>query len=173
PTISVLVAARNEAERLGACLEALRQQSYPPDHIEIIVADDHSTDGTADVARRHGVHCVRLRSEEPTGKAAALHAAFEISRGSVLLVTDADCRPPRDWARNLTAQFDTPRAGIVCGVTSIRDGGLLARLQAFDWALLLTVAAGLSAIGKPLTAMGNNMAIRREAYLAVGGYPAL
>ena len=53
PRIAVLVAARNEEARLGRCLDALLAQDYPADRIDIFVADDHSTDGTADVVRRY------------------------------------------------------------------------------------------------------------------------
>lgn len=173
PRVSVLIAARNEADMLGPCLDALRKQSYPPDRFDVIVSDDHSTDATAAVAERGGARCVRLDAAEGTGKAAALHAAYCAAGGDVLLVTDADCRPPRHWARNLASQLDDPAAGVVCGVTSVRHHDLLSRIQALDWAFLLTVAAGLSALKMPLTAMGNNMAFRREAYEAVGGYPAL
>ncbi len=173
PRVSVLVAARNEAGTLGACLDALRKQSYPSDRFDVIVADDHSTDATAEVAERGGARCVRLDASDGSGKAAALHAAYRVAAGDVLLVTDADCRPPRDWVLNLASQLDDREAGVVCGVTSVRHDGLLSRIQTLDWALLLTVAAGLSALKTPFTAMGNNMAFRREAYEAVGGYPAL
>jgi cellulose synthase/poly-beta-1,6-N-acetylglucosamine synthase-like glycosyltransferase len=173
PLVSVLIAARNEACTLGDCLGALNRQSYPDDRFEIIVADDHSEDATPEVAETGGAHCVRLKETGEGGKAAALHAAYGAACGDILLVTDADCRPPRDWIRHLAAQFDDPDAGLVCGVTTVRHDGLLSRIQSLDWGLLLTIAAGLSALKAPLTAMGNNMGIRREAYEAVGGYPAL
>lgn len=173
PQVSVLIAARNEEDAIGPCLEALSDQSYPPDRLEVVVADDHSSDGTAAVAERAGVRCIRLQGPDAAGKAAALHAAYSAARGDILLTTDADCRPPRNWVRNLAAQFDDPDAGVVCGVTSVRQGDRLSAVQALDWALLLTIAAGLSALGKPLTAMGNNMGFRREAYEAVGGFASL
>lgn len=171
PRVSVLVAARNEAATLDACLAALRRQTYPADRYEIIVADDHSEDETAEIAAREAHRCIHLSDRE--GKAAALHAAYSVANGDVLVVTDADCRPPPDWVRSLVAQFDDPEIGVVCGVTSVRHHDLLGRVQALDWALLMTTAAGLSALGVPLTAMGNNMAFRRAAYEEIGGYPAI
>jgi chlorobactene glucosyltransferase len=47
PLISILVPARNEETNIGVCLESLRQQDYP--NFEILVLDDSSTDGTADI----------------------------------------------------------------------------------------------------------------------------
>ncbi|MEX1054626.1 MAG: glycosyltransferase, partial [Rhodothermales bacterium] len=71
--VSVLVAARNEEQTLGDCLEALLGQSYPRDLYEILVADDHSTDRTADVAARYGVRCLHVSDEVLPGKPGALH----------------------------------------------------------------------------------------------------
>src|SRR5690625_7977652 len=62
---------------------------------------------------------------------------------------------------------------MLAGITHVNGRGLWARLQTADWALLKGVAAGMSAAGFTLTAMGNNMAIRRSAYQDVGGYPSI
>lgn len=180
PFVSVLVAARNEETHLPACLETLLAQDYPPDRFEVVVADDGSTDATAAVVARYAAADARVRlvavpaaDGRLRGKARALHAAVEAARGDVLLVTDADCTPPPGWVRRLSARLRAPGTGVVCGVTTVRHATLVDRIQALDWLLLLTVAAAASAAGVPLTAMGNNMGLRRRAYEAVGGYPAL
>lgn len=172
PSLTVIVAARNEEYTLGGCLQALRAQTYPSERYEIIVANDHSSDRTREIAEEHGVACVDV-PEGARGKASALHAAVEASSGEILVATDADCRPPARWLDGMAAQFADEGVGMVCGVTAVAGRSLLARIQAADWTLLLTVAAGLSALGYPLSAMGNNMAFRRTAYEGVGGYPAL
>ncbi len=172
PFVSVLVAARDEQERLPDCLRALKAQSLASDRYEIIVADDHSTDGTPDVAASYDVRYVRVAKAE-AGKAAAIHAGVEAARGDVLVVTDADCRPPERWLKEMSHMFRNDDLGMVCGVTAVAGRSAVARIQAADWTLLLTMAASFSAAGIPLTAMGNNMAFRREAYEAAGGYPAL
>lgn len=196
PRIAVLVAARNEEERLPRCLDALLAQNYPADRLDILVADDHSTDGTAAVIERYRRRTAAVAAgefdDEPDalpairavavpdavahmrGKANAIHAAVEACDHEILLVTDADCAPPPDWARHLVAYFDDARTGVVCGHTYVEDrGDWLTELQALDWAYLLAVSSAFVENGRPVTAMGNNMAFRREAYDAVGGYPAL
>ena len=50
PLVSVVIPARNEAATVGRCLRALIQQTYPPDRLEVILVDDHSSDGTLSVA---------------------------------------------------------------------------------------------------------------------------
>jgi len=189
PHVAVLVAARNEELRLPRCLDALRAQNYPAGRLAIYVADDHSTDGTAEVVRlygragRHGLPPVELVSVPDSngdlrGKAHAIHAAISACSHEILLVTDADCAPPPTWARTLAATFRDPDVGIVSAQTQIdlsveEAPAWLRFLQALDWTYLLTACAFLVEIKRPVTAMGNNMAFRRSAYEAVGGYPAL
>ena len=181
PTASILVAARNEEEALPDCLEALAAQKYPPEALEILVADDRSTDDTASLIKEREqvderFRYVRVPSStdgELVGKPHALHQAFQEASGEILLVTDADCTPPPQWARHLASRFQQSQRGVVCGVTLVRYRRLLDRIQSLDWMLLLTVAAAAARFGRPITAMGNNMAFRRQAYEAVGGYPGL
>ena len=172
PFVSVVVAARDEEAHLPGCLRALKRQSLPRDRYEIIVSDDHSSDGTCAVAAEFGVRCVSV-ADGVEGKAAAVHAGVESARGSLIVVTDADCRPPHSWLAAMAETFRDGELGMVCGVTAVAGRTLLARIQAADWTLLLTMAAGFSSLGLPLTAMGNNMAFRRKAYDELGGYPEL
>lgn len=206
PPLAILVAARNEEERLPRCLEALLAQDYPADRLAIYVADDHSTDRTADVVRRFQARRMPAlvpagveekphenpAAESPRvylvtvpdaqghlyGKAHAIHQAVLASSQDLILVTDADCAPPPTWARGMAACFTNEDIGIASGPTDVETntpaaGRGLAQLQALDWSYLLTACAFLVETGNPVTAMGNNMAFRRAAYEAVGGYPAL
>ena len=188
PPVVVVVAARDEEAVIGRCLDALLAQDYPPGRLEVVVADDHSADGTAAVVREYagrGGAAVRyLRVPEPEGplrgKAWALHTAVEATTAEVVLVTDADCAPVPSWVRRTAARFADETAGVVCGLAQIRPrpaGPRAARwfdrVQVLDWSLLIGAVSGLAEAGLPATGMGNNMGFRRAAYDAVGGYPAL
>lgn len=92
PQVSVVIPARNESSRIAACLETLRDA---PNVIEVIVVDDESSDGTADVARSLGAVVVTGR-ELPTGwvgKIWALHQGVTAASGDVIVTLDADTRP--------------------------------------------------------------------------------
>ena len=195
PSVVVVVAARDEEAVLGRCLDALAAQDYPSSRLRVVVADDHSTDATAAVAgcyaeapggaRAEGgvaapPGAVRvLRVPEPEGrlqgKAWALHAAIEATDADLVFVTDADCAPVPTWVRRTAARFADPEAGVVCGLAQIRPRPArpFDRVQVLDWSLLIGAVSGLAEAGLPATGMGNNMAFRRAAYEAVGGYPAL
>jgi 1,2-diacylglycerol 3-beta-glucosyltransferase len=177
--VSVIVAARNEEDSLPQCLDSLASQQYSG-AIEFVIVDDESDDETRQIIEdRHAVDA-RFRyadtgsvSSLTPGKARAVHAGIAVASHDLLLVTDADCRPPSTWVSEMARLFADSTLGVAGGVTRVRAPGLLATLQAADWSLLLAVASGWSLAGRPLTAMGNNMAFRREAYDAVGGYPGL
>lgn len=201
PSVAVVVAARDEEACIGRCLDALLAQDYPADRLQIVVADDHSVDRTAAVVRPYvrraapvpagadgaedegavpdGPDVRYLRVPTPTsplrGKAQALHAAIERTDADVLLFTDADCAPVPTWVRATAAHLADESVGIVCGLARVEtrperpfDGA-----QALDWSFLLGAVSALAEAGVPATGLGNNMAIRRAAYDAVGGYPSL
>ncbi len=187
PMVAVVIAARNEEDSLGRCLDALTRQDYPHDRYTIYVADDHSTDRTADVIAQfaadvNGPAVVAIQVPDAVdhlqGKALAIHSAIERSSESLLLMTDADCAPPTEWVRTVAAALDQPDIGVVWARTDVDlsarvETRHLDAVQALDWAYLLTSAGFLLSMGRPVTAMGNNMAFKRAAYEAVGGYPAL
>jgi cellulose synthase/poly-beta-1,6-N-acetylglucosamine synthase-like glycosyltransferase len=88
PTISVIVPVRNDPQRLGICLEALRGSTFR-DH-EIIVVDDSSTDMTPAVAEMLGARVIRLPARQGPGLARNRGAAA--ARGRYLMFVDADVR---------------------------------------------------------------------------------
>jgi 4,4'-diaponeurosporenoate glycosyltransferase len=85
--VSIVIPARNEARSLPTLLVSLRSVIA-----EVLVVDDTSTDGTADIAREHGASVVSVTSMPPgwTGKAWACHEGAQAASGSILLFLDAD-----------------------------------------------------------------------------------
>jgi glycosyltransferase involved in cell wall biosynthesis len=87
PTVSVCVAAYNEERYVGALLESLRGQTLAP--LEVIVADDGSSDRTAEFAEAGGARVLRLAHRGP---AHARNAAAGVAAGDILAFIDADMR---------------------------------------------------------------------------------
>jgi chlorobactene glucosyltransferase len=98
PLVSIVVPARNEAENISACVATLLNSEY--EEREIIVVDDGSVDGTADIARILASHSdggLRLVEGEPLpsgwlGKNWACWQGYRAATGELLLFTDADTR---------------------------------------------------------------------------------
>src|SRR4051794_39951620 len=90
--ISAVVPARDEQDRLGPCLDGLLADG---DLLEVVVVDDRSGDGTADLARRAGARVVEGREPPPgwAGKTWALQQGIEAAQGDWVLHVDADARP--------------------------------------------------------------------------------
>jgi chlorobactene glucosyltransferase len=115
PLVSVLVPARNEAHRIAPCLRSLLAQNYS--NLEIVVLDDQSEDGTADLVKsfQMGLSPDRLRLIEGealprgwTGKAWACQQLARVARGELLLFTDADtAHPPGTIAAAVLQQGKT------------------------------------------------------------------
>ena len=112
PSISIIIAARNEAGRLPARLANLLELPYPGPR-EIIVVSDGSTDGTRDALS--GFTDVRLIELPPGGKPAALNAGVAAAAGDVLVFADARQRFSADALRALVRNFDDPVVGGVTG----------------------------------------------------------
>ena len=85
--ISAIVPAYNEAERIGAVLDALQRAEHVD---QLIVVDDGSTDGTAGIVRESNVEVELIRLKKNTGKANALARGVEKAANSTLLFVDAD-----------------------------------------------------------------------------------
>ena len=113
--ISVVVAARNERDRIPALLEAMARQTHP--QFELVVADDHSADGTPERVRawsrtHPNVRLVGAAPVEPSGKKHALARAIAHARHEHLALTDADCAPPPDWLLTLARHYAAEGRGV-------------------------------------------------------------
>ena len=101
--ISVIVPARDEEHNLPALLDTLREQTLAP--VEVLVADDGSTDGTATVARQAGATVVPVREMPPgwTGKTWGCWTAAQQATGELLVILDADTRLAPDALQRIAA----------------------------------------------------------------------
>lgn len=167
PTVTIVVAARNEEKNLPQLLNDLQAQDYPAELLEIIVADDHSEDATAQEARKFpGVKLLRPEDvpEGFTGKKQALRAAARRASGDILLFTDADCRIKPGWVRAMVGAFENPDLHMVAGPVHMQGKGLAGALMELEFFSLTVSTAGSFGAGFPLMCNGANLAFRRETW---------
>jgi glycosyltransferase involved in cell wall biosynthesis len=170
--VTVLICAHNEAENLRKNLPAILEQLYTDSkgqrHFNVLVVDDGSDDGTADVlaemARRYEhLEVVRITNKQKAGKKAALKEGVRRSVGKWLLLTDADCVPASDQWLALMVQPLAAGKKIVAGY-----GGYFSKPGLFNafirWETLHTWLQYSSYImmGRPYMAVGRNMACDSE-----------
>ena len=168
PSVSVVVPAYNEAAHLGAQLRALGAQDYEGE-VEILVADNGSTDGTPDVARaaaEQSLPQVRvLDASQRPGPSAARNAGWRAARGELVLFCDADDLVEPGWVRAMVDALGT--AGVVGGrleVESLNDRLTLA------WRQPPAQTALPRGEGYLPFAMGSNMGARADVLRTVGGF---
>jgi len=103
PSISIVIPARNEAERLPPLLTSLQHQTLPP--LEVIVVDDHSTDETAPIARSLGATVVPSKPlpEKWLGKPWACFQGALLAKGENVLFLDADVTVEKNGLDKLCA----------------------------------------------------------------------
>lgn len=166
--VSVLVAARNEADHITALLDALRKQRYPLSLVEVIIADDHSSDNTIALinafAAENPSPSLRVISARAKGKKAALGAALLLAKGDILLFTDADCLPAPGWIAEMTARLSTGEQKMILGPVMLDPArSLFEKLQSLEFMSLIGSTAGACATGSPLMGNGASLAVTRKA----------
>jgi cellulose synthase/poly-beta-1,6-N-acetylglucosamine synthase-like glycosyltransferase len=132
PRISVVVPAFQESARIERCLAALARQTLPREQYEVIVVDDGSSDDTASRAGRCGARVVRLISNQ--GPAQARNAGVAAARCEIVVFTDADCEPTRDFLAALTTPLlQDPRVGASKGTYLSNQRSLVARFVQLEY----------------------------------------
>jgi cellulose synthase/poly-beta-1,6-N-acetylglucosamine synthase-like glycosyltransferase len=177
PPLSVVVAARNEANTLPSLLAALDAQTHPD--YEVVIVDDASTDATAAVAAdwardRSFARVVSLSEPHSPRKKHALSRGIDAASHDLLAFTDADCTPPPDWLSVLGAHHAAaPTDRVLVGYAPLTGTGLLgrfARYEALVEALYTTAAIGWS---RPYMATGRNLSYPRSVFEGVGGFGSI
>ena len=171
--VTVLIAARDAGRTLTPLLQDLYAQDHPRELVQVIVVDDHSTDDTALIVERMGVRWPQLqlvRLGEAQGKKAAIMAGVKAAAGAVVLLTDADARCGPGRVRKVDMAFRTGRSDLLLLPVRTTGEGMVGVLQQEEQAAFLGAALGLWDEGRPLIANGANLAFRKAAFEAVGGY---
>lgn len=158
--ISVIIPTRNEEANIASALSRLRRTSDRA-RTEIIVADGHSRDRTAAMARATADKVIELA--EP-GRAAQMQAGALAASGDILLFLHADTRLPGDWQEQL-AEVWSSRDGPVATAFKLGFDSREPFYRRLAWAANLRTA---------LTGVPHGdqaIALRREVFLRVGGFP--
>lgn len=177
---SVVVAARDEAGRVEATVRHLLAQRHVA--LEVIVVDDRSIDGTADILRRLATEDARVRTTTVEvlpagwiGKCHACHVGATMATGEWLLFTDADCWLAPDViarALRVAARDAADHVTLTPGVAGATLGA-----QAWHLVFLASLADWISRVNRDRPGahlgIGAFNLVRASAYRASGGYEAL
>ena len=181
PQVSVWIALRNEEKNLPRLLQSLDRLEYPKEKLQILLADDQSTDRTGELIMqwaqtRPHVVCISIdKKNSPNlrnGKANALAQMDPIAEGDYYFLTDGECEVPPQWIQKTLAAF-SEKTGLVIGITRVEGKSWLGKMQEIDWWNTLGIVKAVNDLGFATTGLGNNMAIKKEAYRACGGFSGI
>jgi biofilm PGA synthesis N-glycosyltransferase PgaC len=174
--VSVIIPARNEEKNIASLLRALQQQTYPRNLIQVIVANDQSTDNTAAIAKSFpGTIVMDLNGESPGAhKKRAIEGAVKIATGELILTTDADCVPPPSWIQTVSSFREENNSRFIAApVVFQNNSSLLHLFQALDF-LVLQGITGASVTKKAHSMCnGANLAYEKNAFLEVNGFEGI
>ena len=180
PSVTVVVPTSNGRAYLPTCLDALENQDYPSDRLEILVVDNGSTDGTATFLKRSFPRVRVVQSNLALGFAAACNLGARQATGDVVAFLNNDTRPERRWLSELTVCV-RPADRVVCAASTMLSwngkyvdfvGG---RLNFYghgfqvDYSLEYNPNLYTAPRSTPF-ACGGAMAIVRSVFLEVGGF---
>lgn len=116
PTVTVVIAAHNEAACIAATVRDKLAQDYPADSLDVVVVSDGSTDGTDEIVSALNDPRVTLLRQEPRqGKSLALNRGVAVATGELIVFSDANSRYEPSTVHRLVAALEDPAAGYVTG----------------------------------------------------------
>jgi glycosyltransferase involved in cell wall biosynthesis len=173
--VSVIVPAHQQAATVAGTVRSLVASDYPG--IEVIVVDDGSTDGTADIVERLGLPGVFVLRQPTAGRAAALRNGIGYACADIVVLVDGDTVVAPDAVGRLVQPLLDPRVGAVSGNTRVAGReGRLGRWQHLEYVTGLGLDRRVSDVARclPTVPGGAVTAFRRTAILAAdGSAPAL
>ena len=170
PAVSIIVPVLNAEATLPGLLVALRGQvANALGDTELLIVDNGSTDKSRQIVETSGLPTLRALREPRPGPAAARNRGLTEARGEVIALLDADCVPTRGWLRALVEPFRDEKVVLVAG-------GLASyppRTGAQRFAARYGLNEATRAVNNSALPFANtrNMAVRRDAAVAVGGWP--
>jgi len=143
--ISVIIPSYNSEKTMGNCIKAIQSQSIKNyeleekesgsvrinQKIEIIVVDDGSSDKTADIVK--SFRTVKFFKRTHKGPASSRNFGAKMARGDILLFTDSDCEPDKNWIAEMTEPFKKDKSVVgVSGTYRTRQNEIIARFAQYE-----------------------------------------
>jgi glycosyltransferase involved in cell wall biosynthesis len=171
PKISVIIPHLNQHEWIDICLQAIKGQSYPVEHIEVLLVDNGSTYMPEDEVKPYPF--VKLLKQDEPGPGPARNLGVSEANGDYLFFIDADCRADHDWIKNgLKALQTAGSAPLIGGDVKIdcKDFNSLTPLEAYE---SIFAYRQKEYIGKMGFSGSGNLATTPEIFNQVGPFPGL
>lgn len=183
-SFTVIIPARNEEDQIEKCIETVLAQNYPDHLYEVIVADDYSTDNTANIIQQlqkkfSNLRLLQLEKVLPdkqlnSYKKKAIELAIEMSKGDWIVTTDADCMVTKNWLQNFNNFIEQHDSVFVAApVKFINTGSFVSIFQCLDFMSLQGITAASVHHGFHSMCNGANLAYNKNVFYAVNGFKGI
>ncbi len=177
-TISILIAARNEAENIESCLKSIEKQSYPKDLFEVIVINDHSEDATFELAKATNISNLRVLQLADYGvkgsKKKAIETGVGEAKGKLIVTTDADCVVQPDWLRLIAEYYEMHQPKLIAApVNFYHEKNTFERCQSLDFLGLMAVTGAGIELKQISMCNGANLIYERAVFHEVEGFKGI
>lgn len=163
-SVTIVVPFRNEKNHLEKLLKSFSELDYPMEQIEVVLVNDHSSDGSENTNLENFNFDIRLVHSEREGKKAALTEGIARASNNIIVQTDADCIVPIYWLNTIIGELEN--CDLVCG-TVLFSNSSLQNLELFAYH---GVGKATLMLNSPILANGANMAYRKSDFIDMGGY---
>jgi cellulose synthase/poly-beta-1,6-N-acetylglucosamine synthase-like glycosyltransferase len=176
--ISVIIAARNEADNIAVCLKSIFAQTYPKNFYEIIVVNDHSEDDTFAIAKGFDEPNLRVLQLADYGVKGAKKKAIEIgvkeASGDLIVATDADCIAQENWLHLLADFYEKGDYKFIAAPVNFHnEKNTFEKCQSLDFLGLMAVTGAGIALQKFNMCNGANLAYERNVFFEVDGFKGI
>lgn len=176
--VTIVIAARNEENNIGKTLNAIINQNYPKNLMEVIVINDHSEDNTAKIVEQYFPFITLINFLDPTTinsyKKSAIAQAIKNAKGEVIITTDADCVMKADWLRTMVDYYEQNSFKMISGpVVYHQERTLFERLQSLEFLFLIGMGASRIGNKRPITCNGANLLYNKATFNEVGGFAGI
>jgi cellulose synthase/poly-beta-1,6-N-acetylglucosamine synthase-like glycosyltransferase len=175
--VSIIIAARNEEDKIAKTIDDVLAQRYPKELFELIIIDDHSVDRTAEIVSSYpSVKLIQLNEPQALNsyKKMAIQKAIGIAKGSLIITTDADCRMGNKWLETVVAYYEEYGYKMISSpVAYDEEKSFFEELQSLEFAYLIGLGASTIGNKNPSTCNGANLAYEKKAFFEVGGFTGI
>ncbi|MEX0770010.1 MAG: glycosyltransferase [Balneolaceae bacterium] len=163
PFVSVIIPVLNNARGIRLAVDAVRNQTYPADRVEVIVVDNGSDDETPEVVSQLPVRY--LTEESVKSPYAARNRALEVAKGEMIAFTDSDCIPDERWLEHAVRLIQRENADLMGGLVTFEYSSKVTAAERYDSLINLEVKNNVLNRGAAKT---SNLIVKKELFDEIG-----
>jgi glycosyltransferase involved in cell wall biosynthesis len=180
-TLTVIIPARNEEDKIALCLNDVFNQQFPGHLLEVIVVDDNSTDRTPEIVKgfsKKNLKLISLNDIENTifsaYKKRAVETAINNASGKLIVTTDADCSMEPLWLASIVSYYESNTYKMIAAPVLFKDEKtIFEEFQSLDFLGLMGITGSGMFHQFPVTCNGANLAYEKQAFFDVNGFEGI